>query len=170
MPASGWACCRWSSSSPSGQVVYGHGRLSGLLFQQERRDFSRVSKKAKCTLALLRAMAEVLSECKFAITTSGMLTLLPKMADKDDLIVRIGGASGPFVVKRAPPGGDLPIDRAVLCPWDHVQRDTLRLATQDNLVVCIKWKFIVGPTVICKCSFIVIYTTEFREGLIRTLL
>jgi hypothetical protein len=82
--------------------IQGDGELR-LLFQQEGRDFSSVSKEAKYILALLWAMAEVLSEYKFAITTSDMLTLLPKMADKHDLIVRIGGASVPFVVKRGPP-------------------------------------------------------------------
>jgi hypothetical protein len=59
-----------------------------------------VGREARHILALLWAMAEVLSECKLAITTSGMLTLLLKMADQYDVIVRILGARVPFVVKR----------------------------------------------------------------------
>lgn len=72
-----------------------------LLFQQAG-DFSKASREAKCVLALLWAMAEVLSESKFAITTNGMLTLLPKLADRHDLIMTIGGAHVPFVVTRGP--------------------------------------------------------------------
>lgn len=58
-----------------------------------------MSDEARDVLGLMWAMMHVLQRCKFDITTSGMLTLVPKMADQYDLIVRIGESRMPFIVK-----------------------------------------------------------------------
>jgi hypothetical protein len=70
-----------------------------VLLEQENSDFSKDSDDAKDVMELIWAIMHVLERRKFAITTSGLLTLIPKMADQYDLIVRIGRTRVPFVVK-----------------------------------------------------------------------
>lgn len=75
-----------------------------VLFEQGEDDLMKLSNGAFNVFTMLLAIAEVLRKTKFAITTTGMLALLPKMADQYDLIVRVGGARVPFVVKKGPEG------------------------------------------------------------------
>jgi hypothetical protein len=75
-----------------------------VLFEQGENDLTKLSNGAFNVFTMLLAIAEALSQTKFAITTAGMLALLPKMADQYDLVVRIAGARVPFVVKKGPQG------------------------------------------------------------------
>ncbi|KAL5331150.1 hypothetical protein ACEPPN_000679 [Leptodophora sp. 'Broadleaf-Isolate-01'] len=74
------------------------------LFKQSEYDLTKLSNGALNVFTMLLAIAGVLSQTKFAITTTGMLALLPKMAAQYDYIVRVGGANVPFVVKKGPEG------------------------------------------------------------------
>jgi hypothetical protein len=75
-----------------------------VLFEQGENDLMKLSNGEFNFFTMLLAIGEALSKTKFAVTTTGMLALLLKMADQYDLIVRVGGARVPFVVKKGPEG------------------------------------------------------------------